>query len=227
LAGYVVELSKDKKYFYKYPDTLAVLGNHNITAANTIFYDDTPVAFNTCVDTYNKMPPFVQEIIISANLETEDIFRSSFVAAIVNDNTLPLADKKPQERYASEIKGEWVSKPNATYMVKDNFYRIKTEEIRSKIFDKIKDYLGDEEYRLFDDNKNYNPFDSEKNDAIGSNFKIEKQVKLTDEIKETIDTDLHGQVFDSFKRRESVLKIDGEEKEKEFPLHTNLGQLGN
>jgi len=112
-------------------------------------------------------------------------------------------------------------------MVKDNFYRIKTEEIRSKIFDKIKEYLGDEEYRLFDDNKNYNPFDSKKNDAIGSNFKIEKQVKLTDEIKETLDTDLHGQVFDSFKRRESVLKIAGEEKEKEFPLHTNLGQLGN
>jgi hypothetical protein len=47
-----------------------------------------------------------------------------------------------------------------------------------------------------------------------------------DDIEEEVDTDILGDINDSFDRRESVLKVDNGDKNVEYELNTNQGQLG-
>ena len=77
--------------------------------------------------------------------------------------------------------------------------------------------------------KDYSPFDSEKNQSKSINSKVEKEFtdSLDDTKKEKIILDLMGDEFDSEEKRKKVLKISGPEKEEEFKVNTNEGQLGN
>jgi hypothetical protein len=99
-------------------------------------------------------------------------------------------------------------------------------EINPLIFEKVKEYLGEDDFRLFIDNKTYNPFDAEKNTSSSSNYVFKRILREGDDIEEEVDTDILGDINDSFDRRESVLKVDNGDKNVEYELNTNQGQLG-
>jgi hypothetical protein len=162
-------------------------------------------------------------MIVSANKEVEKMFRSSLNASVVNDNTLPIVDKAPQQRYSLEKTGEWQQKSHGTINVKDSYYRVKMSDIRSQIFDKVKEVIGEEHFRIFRDKKDFNPFDSEKNNATSSNYVFEKEMKEKSNV-EIFEEDIFGDVFDN---RDTVLKIQKPDKNEEYKLNTVDGQLGN
>jgi hypothetical protein len=226
LGAYVKELSKDKKYFKLTPDSIGFLGNKSYTTSNNTLYSDTPYQLGCPVDIYNKLPVFMQKNLDKAISETESVFRDNILSSTVIDNTLPIIDKNPQLRYSEEPKGKWVNRANGSYMVKDSQYYWTIDKISESIFDKIKTQLGDENFRIYKDKKQYNAFDSEKNTSEGIINKIAKQIKQGDKTLE-VETDLFGDEFDSVERRASVLKISSDEKDIEYKLHTNKGQLGS
>jgi hypothetical protein len=222
LAAQTLELSKDKKYFITIPDILGIVGNNQSTRHNTTLYTDGFIPLDTPVDVYNKTPEFSQKHIINSNEQVEQMFRSSMRMAVINDNTLPIADKRPQDRYNEEKTGKWVTKSNGSFAVKDSFWRVKLEDVRQKVFDKVKEMIGEEHYRIFEDRKTYPPFDSEKNDSKATAYEIEKIVVEGDK-EETFKLDVYGDVYDT---RDTILKVENPEKNKEYLLNTVEGQFG-
>jgi hypothetical protein len=118
LGAYVREYSKDKKYFINSPDIMGMLGNKIVSHQNNTIFEDGNYVLGCAVDTYNKLPPFIQTTISNSIKQTEDVFRSSLRSSAVTDNTLPIVDKANQTRYEEEKLGKWVIKANGNNMVK-------------------------------------------------------------------------------------------------------------
>jgi hypothetical protein len=226
LSNYTKEYAEDKKYILvQTPDTLGALGNVTKAPQNITLYPDMGYPLGCSVDVYNKIPQFIQLNLESSIKITEDLFRSGVNSSTVIDNTLPIIDKNPQLRYEEESQGKWVKRSNGTYMVKDKLFYNAVENVSPAIFDKVKERLGEEDFQIYKDKKQYNPFDPEKNESTAINNKIEKEFIEGDK-KEIIILDLLGDVFDSEEKRKAVLKISNPEKDEEFILNTNEGQLG-
>lgn len=225
LGNYVREYTKDKKYFNNTPDTLGIIGNNNHSPTNISLIGDQSYSLGCHVDTYNKLPRFIQNNLKTATSKTEDLFRSCLKSSTIIDNTLPLVDKDSQSRYEQESTGEWVKKSIGSYCVKDSFYYLAIEKINQEIYDKVKEELGDEDFRMFSDKKKYDPFSSDKNESTSTNFKIKKNFIDGNKIQE-ITLDLLGDVFDSEEKRRASLKISNASKDKYYSLNTNEGVLG-
>ena len=225
LGQYARKLAKDKNYFRDINDIMGMAGNNGRTAGNTSLYPGDPLPLGCNVDLYNHLPLFIQENLTDVVKQSEEFFRGTLDSFLVYDNTLPLVDKQPQQRYAEEGKGSWVLKPNGNFMVKDSWFSVNVQKPLNKVlFDSILNYLGEEDNRIFEDKKSYNAF-SDGNDSSSSNHKLEKVVKEGDK-KETVIIDLMGSVYDSDDKRKSVLKVKSPDKDKEYKLGTIEGQLG-
>jgi hypothetical protein len=232
LSFYVREYLTEKdytKYFGNIPDSMGMLGNNTITTQNCPIYMDMSYPLGVSIDLLNKIPSFCQKTMAKSIKIAEDVFRSSIYSSTLIDNTLPIINKGNVEKYDKEKTGEWAYLSSATYLNKDIGYSIATKNASVKIFEKVKEYLGEENFRLYLDLKTYSPFNPEKNQSVSTNSIVEKEFvnPLDDTKKEVIFLDLMGDEFDSEKKREKILKISGPEKEEEFKLHTNIGQLGN
>lgn len=223
LGSYVVKMSEDKKYFTIIPDILGQLGNSQITKNNVTSYEDGIYQMEVSVDLFNKSPKFVQSIILKSVNETERIFRSSLTASVINDNTLPLADKNPQLRYQEEGLGKWVLRSHGSLNVKDSYYRLALDDIRVALFEQIKETISETYFRFFEYKKTYNPFSEERNLSKSKNFLIKKLVE-EDDRKMIENLDINGDVIDS---RIGSINIDKEDSNKEYFLHTIDGQLKN
>jgi len=221
LGQYTIKLSKDKKYFKNIPDIMGRCGNIEVTNSNVTIVPNSSPPTGQTVDVYNKIPKFLQDISFEGSTITENVFRNGMIPTSCIDNTLPLIDKKPQDRIDTEDSGSWQSQAYGTYCVRDRFFYNVLTQISSDIFSKVKTYLEDENYRIFYDKKTYNAFDSSKNTSKASNAKL-----VVDINGEQIETDLMGDIYDSFERRKSSLKIETESKNVEYELSTNTGQLG-
>lgn len=226
LANYVRKLAVDKKYFLvKTPETIGQLGNTTRGPSNITAYLYGGYQLGTSVDVYNKLPLFSQVTLSNSVKITEDVFRSSLKSSTEVDNTLPIVDKSNQRRYTLEPIGRWSILPNGNYIVKDSIYYIVIANTSERIFTKVKDLLGEDDFRIFKSKKEYNPFDPKKNLTTGGIYKIEKEVE-ENKNKRKIDMDIMGDEYDSEKRRKSVLKVVSNDKTKEYQLNSNTGQLG-
>ena len=226
LGSYVREFSKDKKYFINSPDIMGMLGNKIVSHQNNTIHEDGSYILGCAVDTYNRLPPFIQDTITNSIKQTENVFRSSLKSSSETDNTLPIIDKANQTRYEEEKLGKWVIKANGNNMVKDSYFYLAVNDVSEDIFKKVEEYLGEEDFRMYGDKKKYNAFDSEKNDSKSTNAQIKKIFKDGDEEREVV-LDLMGDEFDSDEARESKIKIVGVMKDEEFKIHTNVGQLSD
>lgn len=227
LGNYARSLAEGKKYFIKMPESMGILGNNTSTTQNIAIYNDMGQPLGCSVETFNKLPKFIQNTLEISIKETETIFKDSLYSSTIIDNTLPILDKQNNIKYDKEKTGEWVIEPSGTYINKDIFFRIATNNVSKKIFDKVKEYLGEENYRIYGEKKQYNAFDSEKNQSKSINTKIEKEYTDENGDIENITLDLMGDDFDSDDKRSRILKINKPEKNEEYSINTNEGQLGD
>jgi len=221
LGVYVSEYSKDKKYFSSYPDILGNNGNLNISISNTSMYMEKPVSLGCSVDTFNKLPSFMQKTLAFVNT-SEEMFKSSLISGIVHDNTLPLADKKPQLRYDKE--SSWDIYSHGSYMTKDLRFIDIIQKISGDLYDKIKETIGSENFRIFEQNKTYSPFNVEKNQSVSTNTKIKKKLKSGD-ISQDVELDILGDVLDTPEKRGNLLKISNDEKSTDYERNTPTGEV--
>jgi hypothetical protein len=222
LGSYAKELSKDKKYFRNIPDIMGRCGNIEVTNSNVTIVPNTSPPLGQTVDVYNKLPIFLKDLSVEASTVSENVFRVGMIPTSCIDNTLPLIDKKTQQRVNTEDSGSWQSQAHGTNCVRDRYFYNVLKEINSDIFfKKVKNYLQDENFRIFYDKKSYNSFDASKNTSTASNSTV-----VLSSNGELIETDLMGDVYDSFDRRKSTLKLQTESKNVEYELSTNIGQLG-
>jgi hypothetical protein len=226
LGSHTREFSKGKTYFVNIPDSMGMLGNKNKSYQNNTIFIDGAYPLGCAVDSYNKLPTFMQKNLSNAIKTTEDVFRGSLKSSSEIDNTLPIIDKNNQMRYAEEGKGLFVKNANGSYMIKDSCYYIAIEESSPTIFEKVEGLIGSENFRIYSNNKKYTPFDSRENTSTAIPNKIEKNFYDKDK-KNIITLDLMGDEFDSEENRKTKLKIIGTDKDKEYLLNTNAGQLGN
>lgn len=225
LASYVKTLSEDKNYFIKTPNIMGVNGNKQLVTQNTTVLEGFGKPLGCPVDIYNKLPDFIQNVITTSVDKSETMFRKSITASTTNDNTLPIVDKAPQQRYDEEPEGTWVTKSNGSYLVKDSLMYKTIEDIGQSIFDKVKEFLNDENFRLWADNKTFTPF-SDDNDSKSINTILKKKIQ-DGGLERVVELDILGSVFDSEERRQSTLKIEDPIKDREYALGTVEGQLGS
>lgn len=227
LGQYVKDLLilNPNPYFTNTPNSMGSLGNKNRSSANITLYSDDAYPLGCAVDSYNKLPSFMQRSLGVAVKQTEDVFRTSLKSSMVFDDTLPIAEKGNQTRYDEESKGLWVLRSNGSYMVKDSYYYGIIAKTSSNIFASINNYLGDESYRMYKDKKTYTPFDSDQNESKSSNVEIKKKITEDGVVKE-FSLDLMGDVFDSEEQRQSKLIVSNDSKDKEYLLNTTMGALG-
>lgn len=224
----VEKLAKDKKYFVPNPNSMGTFGNLNITRHNVSLQEGDIIPSDVSTDIFVKAPDFIRDIISESHNQTEQMFRSSMYHAVYYDNTLPLVDKKTRQRSSSEPSGGLVKQPNGNYCIRDVAYRLDMQPIREQIFEKVKEKIEEENYRLFLDRKYYNSFEPSQNTAYSSIFEFDKKivekVEGGEDKEEIIKMDIMGDPFD---KRDSKIKINAPEKNKEFLLNTIEGQLGN
>lgn len=224
LRSFAIGVANEEKipYFADMPKSMGTLGNKSTTNMNTTVCFGYPTPLNVAVDSFNSAPGFMHKNLGLGVFLTEELFKLSLASSVIIDNTLPLADKKPQDRYKEEPTGEWVKKSNASYLVKDSLYLKIFDPIRSQIFEKVKEVVGEENFRIYLDNKLFNPFNPDYNTSATKQFILKKKIGETE-----IETDLFGAVYDSFEKRKVELQIPQPESDKKYKLNTNQGQLGN
>lgn len=220
-SEYVTELTENSKYFKSSPDNMGVSGNLTRSSANTTLYNGSAVGLGCATDTYNKLPDFIQETLRESKQATENVFRASMKSSTVIDNTLPIVNKNNQERYNLEKKGEWVTRANGTYLVKDSYFYNKLVNISNLLFSQINEYLGEEDYRIYSDKKQYNPFGND-NESVTKKLVLEQETE-----NDSVEVDILGDVYDSDGKRKASIPVDNGEKVENFLLNTNEGQLGN
>ncbi len=226
LGSYVRDLSKNKKFFVNTPDSIGMFGNITKSPLNNTIYQNDDYPLGSSVDCYNRLPGFIQTSIQTATKVTEDLFRSSLGSSSTYDNTLPLVDKSNQLRYNEEQLGKWVLRSNGNYMVKDSFFLVSVKDVSKDIFNSVNTYLGDDNFRIYKDKKQYSAFDSDKNTSTSEITKIKKEFTVGEESR-VITLDLMGDEFDSEEKRSSSLTIHSIEKDEKFLLNTNEGQLSD
>jgi hypothetical protein len=225
LGNFARELSKDKLYFVNTPDAMGALGNKLKSLQNTTVLNNSKNQLGCSVDLYNKMPQFLQLELQKSVDESEKMFKSSLRSSTEVDNTKPIVDKRNQQRHNEEPTGQWVTRPNGNYLVKDSYYYAVLDEISNDVFVLVKEYLGDENYRLYKDKKTYNSFDDE-NDSTAKHYQLEKTLSdgvTTSDIK----IDITGNTIDSIDRRDNVIKVEDDSDVREFVVSTNEGILGH
>jgi hypothetical protein len=220
-ADLVISKTASSKYFKESPDSMGVMGNLTRSPSNVSLYAKDAIPMGCAVTTYNKLPDFVQKNLQTAHKVVEDVFRSSLKSSTMYDNTMPIINKNNGSRMGKEKTGSWVYTSNGTYLVKDSAFYNNLTNITKKVFSQINEYLGDEDYRMYTDKKNYNPFGN-TNESITEPLVLEKQVGSHIE-----EIDIMGDVYDSDEKRKAVIIVDTGNNVEKFTINTNKGQLGN
>lgn len=223
---YTMSASSPKPFFKKSPETMGCLGDASRSPANIPVCPDTSYSSGTFPTISMKIPSFMTSVIQRASKATEDLFRSNMQPTWGMDNTLPLIDKKPQQRVSSEPQGGYDKTPIGNYCVKDvtDFTEVK-QNLGSLMQGNVKKVLGENtDYeKLYLYKKTTNNF--EKN-STSKNHKIQKMY-VDGDATEVIVQDLFGKEFETDRKLSAKLKVDTGETVKEYALNTNEGQLGN
>ena len=229
---------KIKKFFKKNSDIFGTNGNLARSNTTVPLFKDAGVAFNHTLLDNNKTPEFINNLIGVATAATSSVVNTTSIHLCDIDNTLPFIDKKQKERKENEQEDGNDSEPHGCYGVADvEFFKV-VDEISSDIFDKVEEFLEEEDWEVYKFLRLVNYYNSDYNKATSIRTPVERKLNYMSrsyteegieeiEIKDVdVPTDLIGNQYDSEVRREFEFKIVGE-KDKIFKINTVEGQLGS
>lgn len=197
-----------------------------------------------------KSPTILVKLLGSGIANSQSMFNGNIQSAVVMDNTLPMIDKQNELRINEEGRDgrSSVNPAHGNHMVKDVEKIVLLKEATLKIYDSVKEFLGDKLNQIYLFNVTVNYFNPDINLAIsigneerrGFNYmgqrfeeeeKPEKQNGVGQEIlsfdKTHVLVDMFGQTSDSIERREFELNTKNNNGENAFELYTVKGQLGS
>lgn len=218
--GFLSALTLDKKYWKNTPDTLGVQGNLNRSTVETPISElaDTTV-YDINVLTLKKVPKFILDSHNELTKASNTVYQNCVQGSIVLDNQLREVSAQANN-----------STPHGSYLVADTTSWTNTQSLSAEIFPKIKEFLGDETYRLYEFNREINLFDKESNTDVSTQYvvhRISEYFQGGDTKQAVISADLIGNAFESDKVREFKLEIKNDAKNTILNLHTVEGQLGD
>lgn len=215
-----------KTYWKLSPDTIGLLGNTNKSQINIPIASFTEELTNIDSLTVAKMPSFMVKNAQQATLLTNSMF------ALAYTSTLEF-DTDGSQRLQLEAAGNYNKTPHGSYVVSDTETYEQFKQLTTPIQNKVKEFLGDEDYRMYSAKRNYNLFLSVNKTT---NIKVQRKLEYTetnldtgkDELKSVvIETNLIGNTFDSNKVREGGITVNYPDKNINLKLHTVEGQLGS
>lgn len=215
-----------KTYWKLSPDSLGLIGNTNKSQVNIPIANFLEEVINIDTLTVNKMPSFMISNIKESTILTNSIFALGYTSTLEFDTN-------GSQRIQLENDGNYNKTPHGSYVVSDTETLAQFTELNTPIQDKVKEFLGDEDYRMYGSKRSYNLFiTSNKTD----NVKVERKLEYTQTDPNTgkqetksvvIITDLTGNTFESDKVREGGITITYPDKDISLKLHTVEGQLGS
>lgn len=226
VSAYTVnEDGTTKKYWKLTPDTLGLIGNTNVSQINIPIVSFLTPLTNIDTLTVSKMPPFMLEIV------NESVIVTNSMLSLGYESTLRY-DTNGAQRIQLEVAGNYNKTPHGSYVVSDTETLSTFKQLNVPIQAKVKDFIGDEDYRMYLAKRNYNLFVSAN---ITTNTKVERKLDYTETNLDTgkqeqksvvIETDLTGNTFENNKVREGTLVIKYPTEDAKLKLHTVEGQLG-
>jgi len=221
-----------KTYWKLSPDTLGLLGNINRSQVNVSIPDFSEALTNIDSLTVAKMPVFIVQNIQEANLVANSMFDLACTKTLDFDNNQrPLFDFK-EKLYNLFFSNDTNKSPHGLRMVSDTETLKEFQGISSRIQPIVKEFLGEEDYRVYLGKRLYNLFTSANKT---SNIQVKRKLEYTEvnldsgerELKSVeVKTNLIGSVFDGDEYRKKDISIDTPGKNKKLKLHTVEGQLG-
>lgn len=222
--GFLSNLTVGKNYWKNTPDTLGVQGNLNRSTVetpiselgNTTVYD-----INTL--TLSKVPKFILSAHDELTKASNTIYQNCVQGSIALDEQLR---ETSTDIFYAGVNGY----PHGSYLVADTTSWNNTQAVSVDILPKIKGYLGDETYRLYEFNRDINLFDKERNIDVSSQYvvhRVSEYLQGGETKQATISADLIGNTFESDKVREFKLEIKNDAKNTQLNLYTVEGQLGD
>lgn len=135
-------------YWKRTPDSIARNSEVSYSAANTTSYTDHPVPAGTDNKILNKLPAFCSRILQLGLSAVEFVFRDSTKSMTMSDNTLPIANKNPQQRYNTEASGKLQQTAHGGYGVKDTNSYNNTLSASEGIQENLGGGLSEEDIRM-------------------------------------------------------------------------------
>lgn len=215
-----------KTYWKLSPDTLGLLGNSNRSQVNIPIANFSEQLTNIDTLTVSKMPSFMVSNVRDANLLTNSVFALAYTSTLAFDTD-------GNKRLELEAAGNYNKTPHGSYVVSDTETYEQFKELAEPISKKIQEFLGDEDYRMYNAKRSYNLFLTVNKTK---NIKVERKLEYTDTNLDTgktetksvvIETNLIGNPFDSNKAREGSIIVNYPDKDVKLKLHTVEGQLGS
>lgn len=215
-----------KTYWKLSPDTIGLLGNTNRSQVNIPIASFTEELTNIDSLTVAKMPIFMIGNAKEATLLTNSMFALAYVPTLAFDTN-------GSQRLQQEVLGNYNKTPHGSYVVSDVETHDQFKQLNTPIQTKVKDFLEEEDYRMYTAKRNYNLFLSVNKTT---NIKVERKLEYTqtnldtgeEELKSVIiETNLIGNTFDSNKAREGSITVNYPDKNVNLKLHTVEGQLGS
>lgn len=214
-------LIKGSKKLKDVSDNMGNVGLPIFSMQNVVVFEGTECG-ELSETVSGKLPKFMEETYTSSIKITEDVFRSGVASSSSIDNTLPIQDKKNQERYSTEPSGEWTTVPNGNLMVKDRYFYYQIVSIKDAIKGKVDAYLQ-ERKKILEHIKEYNPFDKGKNESLAA---TPKKNKITEKVDgEEMELDLMGDIMINKKQLTEKIKVSTKTSNKLINPNTNKGQL--
>lgn len=238
LQSYVRKLVQGRKFWKSTPDNIGVLGNLNKSNIQIPILEALKITNETLNDnvvTINKTPTYVRANINGLAQVCNSMFGLSFQGSITLEPQLYAPGSSADRRLELEPQHVYNQMPHGDYVVSDGDSWLLTRRTSSKVFQKVRDVLGEDDYRMYVFKKTYNPFAASDNTSTTGKTIVARELHY--EIKNpdtgttlltslSVGTDLYGNVFDSDQVRKFAIKIITPIKDITLNLHTVHGQLG-
>jgi hypothetical protein len=220
LSSFLGPIVSGKPYWASTPDILGTLGNLNRSTTQTPIsgLGDT-IVYDQSVVTLNKLPGFVIETYRELTNDVNTIYKNNVLGSLLLDGALRGASPLPTN-----------NDPHGSHMVADTTSWNNTLSATDRIFEEVKTALGEETFRLYAFNKLGNPFSSEVNSDVSSQYVVQhvsEYISAGETKSAILSTDLVGNSFEYDEPRKFAFEIKGTAKNTKLKIHTVQGQLGD